>query len=166
MNVIVPGTGLIVLGRPWLGVSVAIWYGIAAEGAAWGVLIAPATMPTSVTLGSLVLAGAAWVMGQSLLIARIRFLRDPNLADEMAILRRHAEAALARGHAKAARSTLRLALSIDDSDVPTRILWARLITETESRPRARRAWLGVARLEGAEAHTPEIRDAIRGLRRA
>ncbi len=78
MNVVVPGTGLILLGRSWLGLAVAVWFGLGSEVAACGMLIAPATIPGAMTMTAACFAGAAWVVGQGLLAARIRFLRDPN----------------------------------------------------------------------------------------
>ena len=63
-------------------------------------------------------------------------------------------------HHRAARSALVMALSIDDVDILTRILWARLLTLTASRSRARRAWRGVARLDGKREFSLEIRDAL------
>lgn len=163
MNVLVPGTGLIVLGRPWLGLALAVWFGLGAEVAACGTLIAPATIPSLISLVSAGLAGAAWILGQVLLVMRIRFLRDPNLPAELALLRQLAEEALARGDHKAARSALLLALSLSDSDLATRILWARLLAVSASRGRARRAWLGAARLDADQEFAEEIRLALARL---
>jgi hypothetical protein len=156
MNLLVPGTGLILLGRTWLGVAVAVC----------GAWIAPAVIPAGVTLASAGLAAAAWLVAQGLLISRVRFLRDPNLPAELALLRQMAESAIARGDYRAARSALAVALSIDDADVATRVLWARLLTLTASRSRARRAWLGAARLDSNQEFVDEIRDALSRLQAA
>jgi hypothetical protein len=75
MNVTVPGTGLMVLGRAWLGFAVAVWYCLAVEVAVCGKLIAPVTTPWLMTAGSAVLAALAWLLGQGLVISRIRDLR-------------------------------------------------------------------------------------------
>ncbi len=163
MNCIVPGTGLIALGRTWLGVALAIWFGLGAEAAACGALIAPASLPTAVTVIGALFAAGAWVLGQGLLLSRIRLLRDPNLRDELAILRRMAEQSLLAGDYRTARSVLLAARSLDDSEVATCILWARLITLTGKRSRARRAWLQAARLDAHHRFAQEIRDALDGL---
>jgi hypothetical protein len=163
MNAIVPGTGVMALGQPWLGLAIAVWFALGAELAACGVLIAPVTMPSFLMAGGFLFAGAAWVLAQVLLATRIRFLCDPGLPGELEILRQHAEAALARADHKAARSALLIALSIDDSDLPARVLWARLVTATASRARARRAWMGIARLDTEGRFTAEIQAALERL---
>jgi len=166
MNVLIPGTGLIVLGQSWLGLAVAFWFALAAQVTACGVLIAPARIPGILVAAGAGLAGVAWLLAQWLLAARIRFLRDPGLADELSILRRHAEQALERSDYQAARSALLIALSIDDSGLLTRVLWARLLTATASRLRARRAWLRAARVDRNNEFAEEIRTALARLQAA
>lgn len=163
LNVWIPGPGLILLGRPWLGVALAVWFGLGAEVAAFGLLIAPATVPGFVSYSGAALAGIAWILGQGLLVGRIRFLRDPNLPRELAILRRLAEQALARGDHREARASLLIARSVDDTDLATRILWARLLSCSASPRRARRAWLDVARLDADRRFADEIREALERL---
>jgi len=79
MNVVVPGTGLILLGRQWLGLALAVWFGLAVEIAVCGWLIAPATMPAFMTLTAASFAGIAWVLAQRLCLRRVRHLRDLSL---------------------------------------------------------------------------------------
>ena len=76
MNLTVPGTGLILLGRAWLGFAVAVWFGLAVEVAVCGKLIAPATTAWTLTAASAVLAMAAWLLGQGLLAARVLHLKE------------------------------------------------------------------------------------------
>jgi len=163
MNVLVPGTGLIALGRVWLGIAVAAWFALGAEVAACGALIAPASIPRWIAWATALLATAAWLVGQGLLMTHVRTLRDPNLPDDLKALRDLAEQALARGDLAAARLSLRVALSIDDSDVPTRILWARLLSKKGSRSKARRAWLEAQQLDNQAAFATEIRQALEQL---
>ena len=75
MNLGVPGSGLMLLGRAWLGFAVAVWFCIAVEVAVCGKLIAPATVPWQMTAASALLGLTAWLLGQGLLISRIRYLR-------------------------------------------------------------------------------------------
>lgn len=147
MNVLVPGTGLMALGRPWLGLALAIWFGLGSEIALIGLLLAPASIPTGLVVVAAGLAVIAWLIAQGLLVSRIRFLRDPNLAEELAGLQRLAETALARGDHRAARSALAVALAIDDSEIHTRVLWAKLMEAMGKASRARQAWRDVARLD-------------------
>lgn len=160
MNLLVPGTGLIALGRVWLGIALAAWFALGAEVAACGALIAPASIPVWITWGTGALAATAWLIGQGLLVTQIRTLRDPNLPADLQALRDLAEAALARGDLAAARLSLRVALSVDDSDVPTRVLWARLMSKKGSRAKARRAWLEAQQLDEQQNFATEIRRAL------
>ncbi|MBI4580252.1 MAG: hypothetical protein HY718_11155, partial [Planctomycetes bacterium] len=50
VNLVVPGPGLILLGRPWLGVGLAAWFTMGAEMGVFGLLIGPATVPRAVVL--------------------------------------------------------------------------------------------------------------------
>lgn len=160
MNLLVPGSGLIVLGRVWLGIALAAWFGLSAEVAVCGWLIAPATIPLGITAGAAVLSALAWLAGQGLIIARIRFLNDPNLAEDLAVLRGLAEMAVDRKDWTAARSALRVALSIDDGDLRTRVLWARFLTLRGKNARARRAWQEVRQLDREQLFAAETQETL------
>src|SRR5690606_17477804 len=95
--------------------------------------------------------------------ARLRFLNHPRLPEELAILRRLAESSLEHGDLEEARSALLIALSINDCDVATRVLWARLLSASGQRGRARRAWRLAARLDEQQQFAPEIREALQRL---
>ena len=75
MNLTVPGSGLILLGRAWLGFALAVWFCLATVVAVSGKLIAPAIIPWGLTAASAALALTAWILGQGLLISRIRCLK-------------------------------------------------------------------------------------------
>lgn len=166
MNVIVPGTGLMMLGRAWLGLALAVWFALAAEVAIAGLLIAPAVVQRWSAWAGGGFALAAWGVAQGLLISRIRFLLDPALPRELVILRRLAQGCLVHGKWKTARSALLLALSIDDGDAETRLLWARLMTETSGGRRARTAWRAAARFDREHRFNAEIAAALEHFNRA
>jgi len=163
MNGLVPGTGLIALGRMWLGVALAAWFAMAGEVAVCGALIAPMSIPRWITVAAGAVAGAAWLVGQGLLGSHVRLLRDPHLPVELEALRDLAQEALVRGDLAAARSALLVALSIDDADVSARILWARLLSRTGSKAKARRAWLEAQQLDAEQVFSTEIRQALEQL---
>lgn len=160
MNLLAPGAGLVLLGRVWLGVAVAVWFALGAESAALGWLIAPLSFPKWLLLTGAVVAASGWFVGQGLLVGRIRFLLDPNLPAEIGALRRLAETEMAQGRLGAARSALRAALMIDDADLATRILWARLISMQGRSTQARRAWLEAEQLDTDHLFSAEIRQAL------
>lgn len=160
MNLIVPGTGLMMLGRAWLGLALAVWYALAAEVAIAGQLIAPAIVQRWWVLAAGGFALAAWIVAQGLLTSRIRFLLDPALPRELAILRRLAQGSLVHKKWKSARSALLVAMSIDDGDAETRLLWARLMTETGGGRRARAAWRAAAQSDREGRFSAEIGAAL------
>ncbi|MDM8009043.1 MAG: hypothetical protein QUV05_23125 [Phycisphaerae bacterium] len=75
MNLTVAGSGLILLGRAWLGFALAVWFCLATVVAVCGRYIAPVMMPWGLTAGSAALALTAWVVAQGLLVSRVRCLR-------------------------------------------------------------------------------------------
>lgn len=156
LNVLVPGSGLVALGRAWRGLLLALLFTLTLEAGLVGVLIAPATMPASVTWAGLGCAAAAWLLAQAMLASRIRYLRSPELPRELAILRRLARRAMGRGDYPGARAALAVALSLDDSDPETCVQRARLLDLTASPARARRAWLAAARIDAEGRHASEI----------
>lgn len=160
MNLLVPGTGLIALGRMWLGIALAVWFALGAEMAIGGLMLAPMSLPAWVALTAGGLAVTAWLVGQGLLVTQIRFLRDPNLPAELQALRELAEDALNRGDLVAAKSSLRVALLIDEADLASRVLWARLLTRQGRRAKARRAWHQAQRLDQKQIFEAEIRQAM------
>lgn len=166
LNLLVPGTGLILLGRTWLGIALAVWFALGAQVGAFGLLIAPASVPFWISGTALALAALSWLVAQAQLTSRIRFLRDPNLPEEMDALRRLAETAISRGDLAAARSALRVALAVDDADLRIRILWARLLSLDGRTTKARRAWRLAQRLDREHAFATEIRSELQRLETA
>jgi hypothetical protein len=160
INFLVPGTGLIVLGCPWLGVALAAWFVLGAEVSLLGLYFAPAAIPDMLVLVGVIFSLAAWGVAQGLLYRRFQLLRDPDLPGELGCLRVFAEQAMSQQDYKSARSALLMALSIDDTDLPTRILWARLLTLSASRPRACRAWRRAERLDSHAQYTCQIQEAL------
>lgn len=163
LNALVPGTGLILLGRQWIGLGLTLCFATSAELAAAGALLAPAAVPKTAVLLATLMVLITWVAAQGLLIARIRFLRGPHLAAQLAALRAAAEKSLLQGQAETARCAVRTALSMDASDVATHVLWARLLTTMGQPQKARRAWRQAARLDRGRRFEAEIRKGIEQL---
>lgn len=83
MNLLVPGTGLMGLGRPWLGLTLAVWFGLGVEIAVCGALIAPATVLGRLTASGAAVAAVAWVVGQGFLFVRVRSCSTADLAERL-----------------------------------------------------------------------------------
>lgn len=155
-NVAVPGTGLVAVGRPWVGSSMAGLFLLAAEVGILGLLVAPASVSRGVSIAALVAAGVVWLVGQGVLLARIRFLRSAQLPRELAILHRLAQRAMSRSDLGTAQAAIAVALSMDDADVQSHLLRARVLTLSGRRSRAQRAWLLVKRLDVHHRYAEEI----------
>ena len=66
INLLIPGSGLILLGREWLGASLAFVFGICGHIALAGWLIAPAAVPRGWIALAVVLASLSWIAAQVL----------------------------------------------------------------------------------------------------
>jgi hypothetical protein len=164
LNLLMPGAGLIALGRLWTGLLAAVLYTICAGAAIVGSLLAPASVPVALTIGGGGLAGATWLLAQWMLWDRLRTLRDPALASELAVLRAQATTAIERNDLQEARGLLAIALSIDPDALDTVVLWARLSAALGRFREARRAWRLVSR-SGDAAQRREAVNAIERLPR-
>lgn len=163
MNGLVPGTGLVFLGREWLGLACAAAFGLFGETAAWGLVLASESLPEALSMTALALAALIWMAAQVLLFLRIRFLRDPRLPLELAALRKTAEKAMALQDAETAWHALRVALAMEPADAASRVSWARLLTMVGDHRRARRAWRNAARLDRRGQFATQIQQGIRQL---
>ncbi len=161
MNMLVPGAGLILLGRAWTGLTTAVLFAICAELALCGVLISPAGIPAWLTVAAGALAGATWLLGQWMLRDRLGVLRNPSLPRELETLRQDALRAIERGDLMEAQGLLRLALDLDPDAVETLVVWAELMTLLGRFRESRRAWRRVERC-GESAYT---RQAVQALAR-
>ena len=162
-NVIVPGSGLIVLRREWLGVAVAILFGFLAEMVLLGVLIVPATIPPWVTALCFSTAVFVWLGAQWRLWVRLRSEDGSALDSELALLRERAAAAAAeRSYAKAA-DIMRVALTLNDEDLGCNVQHAELMMLMGRFARARRAWRRVQSLDSRGQYRRQAADALASL---
>ncbi|MEE8171254.1 MAG: hypothetical protein V3T70_11970 [Phycisphaerae bacterium] len=71
-NSLIPGTGLILNGRPWLGAALALLFGICAHVTIAGWLVAPLAWPRWLTWIAALLTAANWPYSTILLAAHRR----------------------------------------------------------------------------------------------
>lgn len=162
-NLLVPGSGLILLRRDWLGLTAALLFGLLAELALLGWLIVPATIPgwlISVAAGAAV---AVWLGAQWRLWVRLRNTAGPALEAELSSLRRQAAEAIERRQYAEALGILRLALSLNDEDPDCRVQRAELLTLMGRLPQARREWERVLQLQPTDLHRNQAREALASL---
>lgn len=163
VNVIAPGSGLILVRREWLGLALATLFAAAGQIAILGAWVIPLEVPGWLTAGA---AGAGlliWAHAQWLLHRRIRLSASPVLAEELVGLRRRAADALARADFADAQRILLVAMSINDEDADVAELWARLKSAQGEREAARRGWRRVLVLSSVAAQRRAARDALAAL---
>lgn len=158
LNILLPGTGLILRRREWLGLSLAMIFAICGNAAIAGWMIAPRTLPPRLTSSSAALAGFAWVLAQYLhfrqgrILARTRHSLEALLAE--------ARAAMAERDFAAARRALDHGVALDDEDVELHVLRARLLEMEGNRQAGREEWRLVMKLDRRKQYIREARGAV------
>jgi hypothetical protein len=162
-NLIVPGSGLIVLRREWLGLAAAVLFGVLGQIVLLGLLVVPAAIPGWMTTLSLSAAVFVWLGAQWQLLVRIRTATGPSVERELTVLRRRAAEAVTRREYAEAADILRVALTLNDEDVETNIQWAELMTLTGKLRQADRTWRRVLHLDRNGQHHRRAREALPAL---
>lgn len=159
-NLVVPGSGLIVLQRDWLGVTLSLVFGVTATVGVWSVWITPASVPGWASVVSLAVAGACWVAGQAAMRRQLQNYRSADVLAEVRSLREQALERTSAGDYDAAHRLLRFALSLDDEDVETHVQVAELLTLVGRFRPARRAWQRVDRLDREGTYRRHVAAAL------
>lgn len=147
VNVFVPGAGLIVLRREWLGFALALLFCILAQIGIVGRWLIPATVPRPMVAAGFVGACAVWLWAQWLMVHRIRTATGATVANELALLGRRSTEAVAGDELAEARDLLLAALTINDEDAQINRQWAELMTLMKRPDEAAAAWRRVLRLQ-------------------
>jgi hypothetical protein len=160
LNALVPGAGLVVLRREWLGLATSILFAVFALIFIFSRWITPSDIP--VWASSLALAGLILVWAGSLaaVVQRARFVSDPDLVAEIAHLRREGDEAITAGDFQEAHRVLLVALNLDDEDAETWLLWSKLTERQGSARVARTGWKRVLRLSRVEEHRALARQKL------
>jgi hypothetical protein len=160
LNVVLPGTGLIIRRREWLGFCLAMLFGICGNVALAGWLIAPAAVPSWLSWLAFGAAGVAWLLSQLLLLRQGICLkrRDSTLAE----LLREARSALEAGDIDRGRLALESGTAMDDENVEVCVLMARLCALQDDRGGVRTAWRRVLKLDRRGPYLAEARRALKG----
>ncbi|NOX57505.1 MAG: hypothetical protein GXP29_01435 [Planctomycetes bacterium] len=160
-NVIVPGSGMVLLRREWSGLAVSVLFAVFAQILIFSKWITPLDVPgwaSSVALGG---ACVVWAGSQWLVVRRIRAIRAPELAVELDHLRQQSIVAMEAGDFAEAHRELLVALSVNDEDAATWLLWSRLMRKM-NKPRAAR--LGCRRVLQLSNNEQDRKAAREGLR--
>lgn len=110
-NLILPGSGLILLRKEWFGLSVALLFSICGNIAIAGALIAPEAIPTWLTAVAACLTVIVWLFSQFACRRQSRHWIE--MRRRLAELLAEAKAATERGDAEAAQRALDSAAMLD-----------------------------------------------------
>jgi hypothetical protein len=162
LNVIVPGTGLIVRRREWLGFCLALVFGICGNVALAGWLIAPAAVPGWLVQVAAGLCGLSWLLSQWLML-RQGMLLDRRAAGLTRLLQ-DARSGLDSGDTASARLALDSAAAMDDERAELYVLRAQLC-DLEGDPQGMRAaWRHAVRLDHDHDYQAQAKRALEGHR--
>jgi len=158
LNVVLPGTGLIIRRREWLGFSLAMVFGVCGNVALAGWLIAPVAVPFWLTWLAGGLCALSWLLAQLLMQRQVVLLR--RRAGGIVALLREAQAAIEVGDLKSASLALERGAAMDDENVELYVLRARLCALEEDVKGERAAWRRVVKLDRQRRYGNEARRAL------
>ncbi len=163
LNVVIPGAGLVIVRREWLGLALALLFGVFAQIAIFGWWIVPEDIPRLLQVVAAAGVGGTWLGAQALLVQRLRLVTSPQIAEEMQTLVERARWAIDNGDWHEARQSLLVSRSLNDEHVEAAMLWAELMAKTGRRREARRWQRRIARLDAGtgQGQAAESREALR-----
>jgi len=158
LNILIPGCGLIVLKREWLGFFVAAFFGLCGNAALAGWLIAPDALPKWLVVFIALVTAATWIGAQLLLASRQRDIvrRQEGLSRILLDARN----ALDTGNLDSARAHLENGCDLDEESVEWHVLWARVCTRDGDLVAGQQAWSRVLKLDIQRQYHSEARQAL------
>ncbi len=157
-NVILPGTGLIIRRREWLGMSIALLFGICGNVVLSGLLIAPAMIPSWLTILAAIIALLTWGAAQVLFWKQGTQIK--RRTDLLNSLLEDARGAIERDDMTAAHKALESGGVLDDERVELHVLWAALRQIEGNEQGVRQAWRRVLKLDHRGAYRTQAKEAL------
>jgi hypothetical protein len=158
LNFILPGSGLVLLRREWLGVTVSLLFGVCGNLALAGWLIAPEAIPRWLTLLAASFLVVIWVTAQEMVRRRRIEIREQEAGIEN--LLGEVRGALEAGDLETARSTLLGGAALDSENVECHVLWARVCAMEGDTNAVRKAWRRVIRLDAQGRYRSEAAEIL------
>lgn len=158
INLFIPGAGLILRRREWVGFLLALLFGLATNAAIAGYLIAPEAIPFWLSTVATVIAVLTWVLSQVLLQRQDTLLTQQ--FEALASLLELSRSAMDRGDFESAGQSLSNAMEIDDEHVEANVLLARYCVHIGDREQARKVWHRVRKLDQSREFDAEAAIAL------
>lgn len=162
LNVLVPGSGLIVLRQDRLGGVLASVFAAGALLGLWGFWIVPGSIPMPLATAGGVGAVGVWVASQWLVWRRMRRVLGNTARRRLERCCELAADATANRRLNVAGAHLREALRLNDEVTHVRVQWASLLVRLGRFAEARAAWEAVLDLDEAGSFH---REAVAALER-
>lgn len=163
LNLLVPGAGLILLRREWLGLVLALLFDLCAQIGLWGWWLVPAMIPRWLTGSAWVAVGLVWLGAQYVLVLRLRRAFGPGVDREVERLCQAAAEAMEAGDYRQAEEVLLVALTLNDESPCVNLQWAALMTVLGRFRQARKGWTRVAYLSPDPADHRRAREALAAM---
>jgi hypothetical protein len=157
-NLLIPGAGLILRRREWLGFFLALMFGICANLAIAARLIAPDAIPRWMAILTGALSIALWIVAQIFLSRQNRWLALCRSGIRSLLV--EARSAMDNSDLDLARVALESGMAIDDRDTELLYLYAHLCMLEKREDQARGAWEQILRLDALAAHRVEAREYL------
>lgn len=157
-NLLLPGAGLVLVRREWLGLALAMVFSISGNVVIAGRWIAPATVPGWMSWLALLIGVATWCLSQHLLFRqqRMRQLATQRIQTILAEARRAVDA----GDLPLALRTLSLGAAIDDEHLELQVLRARVLAQSGDWDASCKVWRWIVRLRDAGQYAAEAEKAL------
>lgn len=163
LNLLVPGSGLILARREWLGFILAMAFTACGQIAVMGLLIGPEDVPQRVTACAVGLAAALWVGGQYLQWRCIGPPANSSRASQLGICHGLADDAIEQNRYQDAYGALQVALTVDDEDLQAYVKLARVAATLGKFGESRKTWKIVQQLDRRRLFRREMVQALSRL---
>ncbi|MCA9252677.1 MAG: hypothetical protein R3E58_10685 [Phycisphaerae bacterium] len=152
LNAIIPGAGLVVLRREWLGLANSILFAVFALIFIFSRWITPSDIPAWASYLSLAGVIVVWIGSLVFVVQHGRVVSDPDFISEIEHLRQEGQAAIEAGNLPEAHRVLLVALNLNDEDPESWLHWSRLMELQGDAQAAHAGWKRVLRLSRIEEH--------------
>jgi hypothetical protein len=163
VNVLLPGSGLIVIRRPWRGLAAALFFTACGHVLIFTTLIAPQRFDPRVRGFALLGAAATWLAAQASLWRARGERQTQGRLQQLQICYDLADDAWRDRRPEDACSALCVALTVDDENPHTYARLARLLVRCGRYDEARGAWKKVAALDRAGEYREQRAAALEEL---
>ncbi len=160
INVLIPGAGLVVLRREWLGLATSVLFALLAIIFISSRWIIPSDIPSWAAYLSLIGLILVWVGSMVAVVQRARFVRDPEVIAEIKQLQQQGASAIEGGDLAEARRVLLVAINLDDEDAETWAIWSKLMEGQDNTRAAHVGWKRVLRLADRQELQIEARQRL------